>query len=232
MLEKILACFEFLKTTLIYIVYPPICPVCEEIVDERHQLCESCATKILKLDEAKDFPAPISGVMRITNYRNGTRRLLRALKFDGNTNVLKTLQSTLYGVTRRPEIDNFLAKVNFATFVPLHEKRLKKRGYNQTELIFKDWLLAQNLPAENLLLRTKNTPHLYDLNPQERREVLKGAFTLIEGVDVKGKNILIVDDIFTTGATAAACAEILKSAGAAKIFVMAFASDFGEDKIA
>ncbi len=228
MLENISNILKFVQTTLIYIVYPPICPVCEEIVDERHQLCESCAKKILKLDTEKNPPAPISGVMRITKYRNGTRRLLRALKFDSNINVLAALQSILYGVISRPEIENFLANVNFATFVPLHEKRLKKRGYNQTELIFKDWLLAQNLPAENLLLRTKNTPHLYSYNPAERKEILKGAFSLIEGVDIAGKNILIVDDIFTTGATSAACAEILKSAGAAKIFMLAFASDFGE----
>lgn len=227
MLEQITNVLKFIQTTLIYIVYPPICPVCEKIVDERHQLCENCAKEIIKLDEEKP-PAPISEVMRVTKYRKGTRRLLRALKFDNNTNVLNALQSILYGVSSRPEIDNFLAKVNLATYVPLHEKRFKKRGYNQTELIFKDWLLSKNVPAENLLIRTKTTPHLYNYNPTERREILKGAFSLAEGVNVKGKNILIVDDIFTTGATAAGCAEVLKNAGANKIFMLAFASDFGE----
>ena len=227
MLEQFTNVLKFIQTTLIYIVYPPICPVCEEIVDERHQLCENCAKEIIKLDEEKS-PAPISEVMRVTKYRKGTRRLLRALKFDNNTNVLNALQSILYGVSNRPEIDNFLAKVNLATYVPLHEKRFKKRGYNQTELIFKDWLLSKNISAENLLIRTKATPHLYSYNPTERREILKGAFSLAEGVNVKGKNILIVDDIFTTGATAAGCAEVLKNAGANKIFMLAFASDFGE----
>jgi len=227
MLEQFTNVLKFIQTTLIYIVYPPICPVCEEIVDERHQLCENCAKEIIKLDEEKP-PVPISEVMRVTKYRKGTRRLLRALKFDNNTNVLNALQSILYGVSNRPEIDNFLAKVNLATYVPLHEKRFKKRGYNQTELIFKDWLLSKNISAENLLIRTKATPHLYSYNPTERREILKGAFSLAEGVNVKGKNILIVDDIFTTGATAAGCAEVLKNAGANKIFMLAFASDFGE----
>lgn len=228
MIEQITNILKFIQTTLIYIVYPPICPICEEIVDERHQLCENCAKEIIKLDEGKNIPAPISEVMRVTKYRKGTRRLLRALKFDNNTNVLNALQSILYGVSGRPEIDNFLSKINFATYVPLHEKRFKKRGYNQTELIFKDWLTSKNIPAENLLIRTKATPHLYKYNPTERREILKGAFSLAEGVNVKGKNILIVDDIFTTGATAAGCAEVLKNAGAAKIFMLAFASDFGE----
>ena len=228
MIEQISNVLKFIQTTLIYIVYPPICPVCENIVDERHQLCENCAKEILKLDTYPNFISPINGVMRVALYRKGVRQLLRALKFDSNTNTLAALQNILYGVSNRPEIKNFLANVNLATYVPLHEKRLKKRGYNQTELIFKDWLLAQNLPAENLLIRTKATPHLYSYNPAERKEILKGAFSLAEGVNVKGKNILIVDDIFTTGATAAGCAEVLKGAGASKIFMLAFSSDFGE----
>jgi len=232
MLEKFVDCLKFLQTTLIYLIYPPICPICEEITDERYQFCEECRKNIFKLDETKNFPAPLSGVMRITKYREGTRSLLRRLKFDSNKNTLPELQRILFSVSDRAEVKNFLAKINLATFVPLHESRLKKRGYNQTELIFKDWLESMNLPTKNLLLRTKNTPHLYSYSPEERREILKGAFSLAEGVNVKGKNILIVDDIYTTGATAAGCAEVLKGAGAAKIFVMALASDFGEDKIA
>ena len=219
--------FEFVKTTLIYLIYPPICPICQKIVDERHQICEDCAKNILSVEETKNFPSPISGVIRITKYRGGSRPLLRKLKFDSNTTILDTLQKLLYSVSNYDEVKNFLAKVNLATFVPLHESRLKRRGYNQTELIFKDWLISQNLPAENLLIRTKATPHLYKYNPAERKEILKGAFSLAEGVEVAGKNILIVDDIFTTGATAAGCAEVLKTAGANKIFVMALASDFG-----
>ena len=228
MIEQIANALKFLQTTIIYLVYPPICPICQKIVDERHQICEDCAKRILSVEETKDFPAPISGVIRITKYRGGSRPLLRKLKFDSNTTILDTLQKLLYSVSNYDEVKNFLAKVNLATFVPLHESRLKKRGYNQTELIFSDWLKSMNLPAKNLLLRTKATPHLYKYNPDERKEILKGAFSLIDGVEVAGKNILIVDDIFTTGATAAGCAEVLKNAGAAKIFVMAFASDFGE----
>lgn len=227
MLEKITDCLKFLHTTLIYLIYPPICPICQEIVDERYQFCENCAKNIFKLDKEKNFPAPINGVMRITKYRGGTRSLLRRLKFDSNKNVLPTLQKILYSVSDRDEVKNFLAKIDIATFVPLHADRLKKRGYNQTELIFKDWLESMNLLTKNLLLRTKATPHLFKFNPAERKEILKGAFSLAEGVDVAGKNILIVDDIFTTGATAAGCAEVLKNAGANKIFVMALASDFG-----
>lgn len=209
-------------------VYPPICPLCQKIVEERHQLCDDCAKNIISIEETKNFPAPISGVIRVTKYRGGSRKLLRKLKFDSNTTILDALQKILYRVSDRDEIKNFLGKIDIATFVPLHADRLKKRGYNQTELIFKEWLISQHLPTENLLLRIKATPHLFKYNPAERKEILKGAFSLAESVEVAGKNILIVDDIFTTGATAAGCAEVLKNAGAKKIFVMAFASDFGD----
>lgn len=227
MLEKILAAGKFIATTLIYIIYPPLCPVCREIVDERGQLCETCATKVFHVNTTKNLPENISGVMRITKYRGGTREILGKLKFDNDLTVLPALQKMLDEVSARPKIKNFLAQVDVATFVPIHQKRLKERGYNQTELIFKDWLVAQDLPAENFLIRTKSTPRLYKFKPDERREILQGAFELIGGVDVAGKNILIVDDIYTTGATVSECARVLKNFGANEIFVLAFASDFG-----
>ncbi len=226
MLEKILAAGKFLATTIIYIIYPPLCPICREIVDERGQLCEICATKVFHINTAKNLPENLSGVMRITKYRGGTREILGKLKFENDLSVLPALQKMLAEVSDRDEIQKFLAQVELATFVPIHQKRLKERGYNQTELIFKDWLIAQNLAAENLLIRKKSTPRLYNLKPDERKEILRGAFEVVDGVDVAGKNILIVDDIYTTGATVTECARVLQAAGAAKIFVMAFASDF------
>lgn len=229
MIEKILAAVKFVWVTLVYIVYPPLCPICKEIVDEDGQICDSCATKLYPLDTAKIFPDVLDGVMRITRYRGGTRSILRKLKFDNDLNALPELQKILGDVSNRPEIKNFIKGIDAAAFVPLHQKRLKERGYNQTELLFRDWLVAQGLTAANLLIRIKATPKLYNLNRTERQEALNGAFDLAKGADVRGKNILIVDDIYTTGATAAGCAHVLKAAGAAKIFMLAFASDFGEN---
>ena len=228
MLNKILYILNFVKTTLIYIIYPPICPICHEIVDERNELCPSCAKKIFQLNLYKKIPEILSGVIRITKYRGGSREILWKLKFDNDLTVLPALQKMLAAITNSAEIKNFLANIDIATYVPLHADRLKERGYNQTELIFRDWLIAQSVTAENLLVRKKNTPKLFSYNAEDRKKILQGAFDLMSGVDVRGKNILIVDDIYTTGATVCGCAEVLKSAGAAKIFVLAFASDFGD----
>ena len=203
--------------------------LCQEIVDERGDICSACLEKILRQDFFSTPPAQIEKVLRLTKYRGGTRELLRKLKFDNNVKVLPTLKKILEMASADSKVEEILSGVDVAVFVPLHEERLKQRGYNQTELIFSDWLTARGVPAENFLKRTKKTPRLFNLTPAERRETLKDAFEVVEGADVAGKKILIVDDIYTTGATVAECAKALKKNNAAQIFVLALASDFGSN---
>lgn len=228
MLEKILSAWNFLSETLIYIIFPPFCPVCREILDERGDICPACLEKFLRKDFYPNPPAPIAKVMRLTKYRGGARDLLRSLKFDNSKSSLPTIKTILENVSKDAQVTEFLKGVDVAVFVPLHEDRLKQRGYNQVELIFSDWLTAQNVHVENILIRTKKTPRLFDLTPAERKEMLKGAFEMVDGANVAGKKVLIVDDIYTTGATVTECAVTLKKVDAAQIYVLAFASDFGE----
>ena len=214
---------------VIYFLFPPHCPNCREMVDERYQLCPKCAEKILRLDLKSDPPAPLDKVLRVTKYRNGSRTLLHKLKFDNNLRVVPVLKKILDDVSNHEEILNFLKGVDFAVPVPLHPKRLEERGFNQSEEIFGEWLAKKNLPLKNILIRTKETPKLYDLGKADREKVLTGVFAAVEQFDLSGKKILIVDDIFTTGTTCKECAKVLKSLGAEKVFVLAFASDFGEN---
>lgn len=232
MLNKIFGAWKFLSDTLIYIIFPPFCPICQEIVDERGDICSACLEKIMRQDFFSTPPAQIEKVLRLTKYRDGTRGLLRKLKFENNLKVLPTLKKILEIASTDSKVTEFLKGVDVAVFVPLHEERLNRRGYNQTELIFSDWLTAQGVRAENFLKRTKKTPRLFNLTPAERRETLKDAFEVVEGADVAGKKILIVDDIYTTGATVTECAKSLKKMHAAQIYVLALASDFGSNRIA
>ena len=214
---------------LIYFLFPPRCPNCREIVDERYQLCTACEEKILRVDFYDKRLEPLDKVLRVTRYRGGSRDLLRKLKFDNNLNVLPPLRKILNDVSNREEILELLKGVDFAVPVPLHQERLKERGFNQTEEIFGEWLAKKNLPLRNFLIRTRATPKLYNLGKAEREKVLSGAFAAAEQIDLHGKTILIVDDIFTTGTTCRECANVLKSLGAEKIFVLAFAADFREN---
>lgn len=215
---------------LIYFLFPPRCPNCREMVDERYQLCEVCAAKMLRVDFYERPPAPLEKVLRVTKYRDGSRGLLHKLKFDNNLNVLPALKKILDDVANRTEVLSLLSTVDTAVPVPLHEGRLKERGFNQTEKLFGDWLARKNLPLRDLLIRTLPTPKLYSLGKAEREKILRGAFAAAESVNLSGQRILIVDDIFTTGTTCKECAKVLKSLGAAKVSVLAFAADFDEKR--
>ena len=225
MFDKIFFALNFILTTIVYIIYPPLCPVCKEIVDERGEICPDCQKKILRLDSPKIFPKNISGVFCITKYRSGTRNLLLKLKFENNLDVLPTLKNILNQNSDNAELKKFLSQIDIATFVPLHNDRCEERGFNQAEMIFKDWLIEKKLFAENLLIRKKSTPRLFKFNSVERKKILQDAFEIVEGKNLQGKKILIADDIYTTGATTSECAKVLKNFGAKEIFVLAFASD-------
>ena len=121
------------------------------------------------------------------------------------------------------------------TWVPVHKTRLEERGYDQAELLTK--YFAEDLCAltwktpgvRSLLERAKATPPMKDLGPFERRINVEGAFRVrAEDKDAKeaidGKSILLIDDIYTTGATLDACAYALKEAGAERVDVLTFAS--------
>ena len=213
-----------------YFLFPPRCPNCREIVDERYQLCETCAGKILRLDFYDKPPFPISKVLRVTRYRDGLQPLLHKLKFDNNLNVLPALKKILDDVSNRKEMLKLLDGVDFVVPVPLHAERLKERGFNQTELIFEEFLAKKNIPLKKILIRRVATPKLYKYGKADRQKILKGVFAAIELVDLLGKKILIVDDIFTTGTTVSECAKVLIELGADKVYVLALASDFGELK--
>ncbi len=221
--------FRELWEALKYFLFPPRCPNCREMVDERYQLCAACEKKILRVDFYDRKLVPLDKILRVTKYRDGSRDLLRKLKFDNNLNVLPPLKKILDDISERKEISQLLSGVDFAVPVPLHQGRFKERGFNQTEKIFGDWLAKKNLPLRNFLIRTQPTPRLYKLGKAEREKILSGIFAPTEKINLRGKNILIVDDIFTTGTTCRECAKVLKSLGAEKIFVMAFAADFDDN---
>ncbi len=216
-------------SALVYFLFPPRCPNCREMVDERYQLCAACEKKILRVDFYDEPPAPLDKVLRVTKYRDGSRELLRKLKFDNNLNVIPALKKILDDVSNREEILILLSGVDIAVPVPLHEERLKERGFNQTEKIFEEFLARKNLPLENILVRRLPTPKLYNRTKAEREKILSGAFAAVELLDLRGKNILIVDDIFTTGTTCKECAKVLQTLGAEKISVLAFAANFNEN---
>lgn len=110
--------------------------------------------------------------------------------------------------------------------VPLHRWRLWHRGFNQAALIADDLAARSGIALDkHVLRRTRATPPLYKLGPGEREKAVRGAFALDPRLRDRlgGRTVILIDDILTSGATARACARLLRSGGAASVHILCWA---------
>ena len=216
-------------------LFAPRCAVCDDYIENRRDIfCPVCRGNIIAIGRAEEVPQSLTEVWRITRYRDGSQAMLRELKFNNGRRANEIAQLNMIKRLLQwavdPRLNALFERVDVAVPVPLHANRQSERGFNQVELIFDEWLRAHGLTLSNALIRVRDTKHLFDLNREERRAVIDGAFELIDGANVVGKKILLVDDIFTTGATMGECAKALKSHGAVEVYGLALASDFDDGR--
>jgi ComF family protein len=108
--------------------------------------------------------------------------------------------------------------------VPLHIKRLRERGFNQAYMVIRRWAKREGIPFNGLMLsRSRWTEPQTNLARTERWKNVKDAFSIRHPGEIKGQNILLVDDVFTTGATVNECARVLMKAGAESVDVLTLA---------
>ena len=111
-------------------------------------------------------------------------------------------------------------KFDYILFVPLHKNRLRERGFNQAEKIANNLSSLIDIPVIDIIGRRHNTEKLYKLGKDDRIKELKNAFIIKDNmIDLKNKNILLIDDIFTTGSTVNEISKVLKISGVNKVFV-------------
>jgi ComF family protein len=209
-------------------MFPPHCPLCGAYVEEKGSWCPQCLIKALqpqRLPLSVPVQVVIDNAWALSVYREGTQDLIRGLKYHGRRSSLPYIRTLLDRAGESPAVAALLASVSLAVPVPLHKSKEKQRGFNQTELIFRDWLQTRGIVMQNVLLRTRATRPMYQLSAEERQHNLQGAFRVKEGTALAGKRILLVDDIMTTGATLYACARELRQSGAASVTAIVLASD-------
>lgn len=114
-------------------------------------------------------------------------------------------------------------RFDLVTATPMHWRRRWQRGFNQAELLANEVSRRTGIKTARLVRRRKSTPPQAGLTRAARRTNVAGAFELAPGVDVRGLRVLLVDDVLTTGATASACAAVLKRAGAKYVAVLTLA---------
>ncbi|MDF2635280.1 MAG: phosphoribosyltransferase [Pelosinus sp.] len=211
-------------TAFLNILYPPKCPYCKILVQEHGAWCHSCLSVILAVRELNIMEHRLKSLDScrvVCEYTGGLKRIIHDMKFRKQKKYGIHL-SWLLGNSKLP---HYFSTIDYVIPVPLHAERLQERGYNQTEVIFKKWSRKEKLFwAPDLLVRNKHTIPQWELTLSKRKENIKGAFLLTRPEVVKDKNILLVDDIITTGITLDECAKMLKKSGAASVHGLAVAS--------
>lgn len=191
---------------------PPLCRCCGMPVGggvDYKVLCGSCL---------KDSP-PYTRARSFYPYDDKMQRLVTALKFGKDQTVASAIEKLL----SRCRIE-VLAPSTFVVPVPLHKTKLRQRGFNQAALIARlIFCRQQPLIVQNLLEKKRETVAQASLRADERKKSLKNVFSLTGKHQIAGKNICLVDDVFTTGTTVAECSRTLLAGGAASVSVVTLA---------
>jgi len=206
------------------LVYPPKCPACKGAVYEQGAWCQACLGEILsvrKINVREHKLAFLDSCQVLCEYTGGLKRIIHDMKFRQQKRYAVHLQWLLRQSIKASEFSSN----SYVVPVPLHEERLKERGFNQTEAVFKGWAMEAKLPwMPRLLERSRDTLPQWELNLAERKQNMREAFGVKDGETIKNKNIILVDDIITTGITLDECAKVLKKAGAASVQGLTIAS--------
>jgi competence protein ComFC len=206
------------------IVFPQRCVICKKI---NFSICESCLSKAgLNEKETDNF------IFTIYDYRDTIiRKTVWALKYKNRKDIARVIAEILHP-SLLEELSDLKAFSNFTNPIlipiPLSKKRLRERGYNQALLICKELIKideGKNFSLEeNILIKIKETTHQAHIkNRRQRMQNLIGTFGIKNEEKIKKRNIILIDDVVTTGATLREAKKILKNSGAQKIIALTFA---------
>jgi ComF family protein len=214
------------------LVYPPFCLVCKEPGDL--YLCEDCRQEIVLIEppycrtcgapcgpdeylcaDCREREYEFECARSAGIYDGALRQAIHALKYDFHAVMADPLAELMV----RAFPNTYLARrVDVAVPIPIHHSRLLDRGFNQSEELARRFCKGVRLRLEpNALVKRRKTRHQVDLPQDERATNLEGAFAVAAPERIAGRRVLVIDDVFTTGATLNEAARVLRAAGAASV---------------
>lgn len=205
------------------LLYPPRCILCRKVLDNgKVHFCRKCAGELpgYMMTEARCDLKHVTLCAAPFDYRDAVRDSLRRYKFSS-----AAAYGPIYADFIVKSIDENQISCDIISWVPLSRKRLRERGYDQSEIIARAVADKLGLPCERFLEKTKNNKRQSTLkNREARKSNVVGAYRCVAEEKLLCKRVLIVDDIVTTGATLSECASVLKKAGCLEVYAAAVAS--------
>lgn len=203
------------------------CPECQELVPKPDLMCPMCAepnqTGILCI-KCQAAPPAYNSLRSWGYYREPLRSAILQLKYKRNLGLGDPFSFHLEEVLKREKWE-----VDLICPVPLSTSRRQDRGYNQCEVIAQPLAWRLNIPYQTkALIRHRETRSQVGLSLKERKENVRDAFSVHKEV-VRGKNIVVIDDVATTGSTLESCSQALRIAGANNIYCLTLARAGGPD---
>lgn len=213
-----------LSTILLDLLFPPKCPFCGRLLEEGWDLlCPNCQRELpwMQGKQAERKPEFVDLCASVLWYRDNVRQSHHRYKFSGVLAYVEPYAALM----EQCVTDHLMGRFDCITWVPLSRKRLRKRGYDQSQLLAQRMAGKLDMPCERFLKKVRDTKAQSGLKSEsERRANVLGAYKMYPGSEVAGRNILLVDDVVTTGATVSECARVLRTAGAAGVVCVTLAA--------
>lgn len=227
-----------IKDSFLRILYPRRCVICDNIISYEcnYFICPDCEGKNEwikgKVCDKCGKPIDYMGLCKTCRnskyffdkayalyvYKDEIRESIHRMKYSKRGSYTR-----YYGMDMAEFADKHnLPHVDYVTCVPVHRSRYVKRGYNQSYLLAEAYCKHRGEQYKLLVLRKRKTKTQSSLNKEQRKVNIKGVFSFNTecGVDIKGKSVLIIDDIYTTGSTINEIARVLKNAGAKTVYAL------------
>ena len=205
------------------LVFPPKCPFCQRILEApRASACPVCVPELpwLEGEERERSVEFADGCFSPLAYRDAVPEAVRRYKFSRVRALNKP-----FAILMAQCLDDCLGeRPDLICWAPLSRRRLRKRGFDQAELLAREMGRLLAVPVQPALRKTKDTDAQSGLEDMSaRRDHVRGAYALLPGADLSGKRVVLVDDVVTSGSTLGACADLLRQGGAESVYCLTLA---------